>query len=118
MASVLAKVLIALSKGDYDEALVNCNQAVELDPKYATAYGWRGTVYSGKGNLDQAIADYSKAIELNPGYAYAYNHRGRLYREKGLKPQAIADFEKYLQLDPNASDRAQVEQWLRELKGQ
>ena len=35
-----------------------------------------------------------------------------------LKAQAIADFETYLRLVPNASDRAQVEQWLRELKGQ
>jgi len=35
-----------------------------------------------------------------------------------MKPQAIADFEMYLQLIPNASDRAKVEQWIRELKGQ
>ncbi len=33
-----------------------------------------------------------------------------------MKPQAIADFEMYLQFVPNASDRTQVEQWIRELK--
>ena len=48
----------------------------------------------------------------------AYYGRGNGYRMKGLKSEAIADFETYLRLNPSASDRAQVEQWLRALKGQ
>lgn len=41
----------------------------------------------------------------------------RFFARKDLT-QAIADLGKYLQLKPNASERTQVEQWLRELKGQ
>jgi len=76
-----------------------------------------------KGNLDQAFADqakalYTTALELDPRSTAAYYHRGDAYRQKGLKAEAIADMESYLKLAPNASNRAQVEGWIRELKGQ
>jgi tetratricopeptide (TPR) repeat protein len=94
------------------------NKAIDLDPKYALAYDNRGSAYATKSNLDQAIADYNTAIDLDAKYAKAYHNRGLVYLQKGLKPQAIADFETYLRLEPNASERARVEQWLRDLKGQ
>jgi len=102
----------------YDQAIADFSKAIELDPKYAFAYNNRGNAYSDQKKYDQAIADYSKAIELDPKYANAYWGRGLAFREKGLKAQAIADFEMYLRLVPNASDRTQVEQFIRELKGQ
>jgi hypothetical protein len=40
------------------------------------------------------------------------------FKQKGLNSKAVADFQAYLQLNPNATNRAQVEQWLGELKGQ
>src|SRR5262249_30938086 len=51
---------------DRDNALADCNQAIQLDPKYAIAYNTRGVVWRAKGDHDRAIADYSDAIRLNP----------------------------------------------------
>jgi regulator of sirC expression with transglutaminase-like and TPR domain len=68
--------------------------------------------------FDEALACYDQALQLQPDYADAYRNRALAYRDKGSKPQAITDVEKYLQLAPNAADRAQVEQWLAELKAQ
>jgi tetratricopeptide (TPR) repeat protein len=116
--SYFARGNVYLDKGDYDRAIADYTKTIELDAKDASAYFNRALAQRKKGNLDQALDDYSKAIELDPKYANAYYNRGLLYREKSMKPQAIADFEMYLQLIPNASDRAKVEQWIRELKGQ
>ncbi len=109
-------------KGSYDQAIADYNKLIEFDPKFQGAYHFRGKAYQKKGNLDRAMADFNKAIELDPNYFDCYRDRGVFYRQQGLESQAIADFEMYLRLTPNvapnASDRAQVEQWLRELKGQ
>jgi tetratricopeptide (TPR) repeat protein len=91
---------------------------MELDLTSPRPYNNRGLAYEDQGEWARAFADYSKAIELNPSFAIAYLNRGALYREQGRKGKAIADLEKYLELDPNATDRAQIEEWLRELKGQ
>ena len=48
----------------YDEALQECNKAIELDPNYAIAYGTRAFIYIEKGQYDLTIADCNKAIEL------------------------------------------------------
>ncbi len=54
---------------DYDKALADYNKAIELDPKFATAYYNRGFVDADKKDYDKALADYNKAIELDPKYA-------------------------------------------------
>ncbi len=53
-------------EGAYDKAILEFNQAIELDPNYADAYNWRGNMYFFKGEYDQSTADYNKAIELDP----------------------------------------------------
>jgi len=69
-------------------------------------------------DYDRAIGFLDQAVKLMPNESMAYSARGEAYKLKGDKAKAIADFEMYIKLAPNASDRAQVEQWLRELKGQ
>jgi regulator of sirC expression with transglutaminase-like and TPR domain len=54
---------------------------------------------------------------LNPNDAKAYYYRGFAYAEQGKYDRAIADLETYLKLRPDAENRAQVEQWIKELKG-
>src|SRR5712692_6754106 len=70
-------------KGEYDRAVADYNEAIWLDPKYATAYGNRGNSYRLKRDYDRAIADYSEAIRLDPKYAVAYGGRGNAYHSKG-----------------------------------
>ena len=48
--------------GNHKEALNAFNKAIELNPKFALAYGNRGVAYSDLGNYQQAINDYTKAI--------------------------------------------------------
>jgi tetratricopeptide (TPR) repeat protein len=53
-------------KGDYDRAIVDFDQAIRLDPKYAKAYATRGEVYEAKNDPDHVIADFEQALKLNP----------------------------------------------------
>jgi len=87
-------------QGKYDDAVVELNKAISIDPNNAQAYFFRGLIHSKKGDLDQAISDYDKAINLSPNYAKAYNNRGWDYFRKGNFDLAIADCTKSIEILP------------------
>jgi len=92
----------SIKKGNFDQAILDINKAIELNPNDAMAYEIRGSAYQqGKGNYDQAILDFSKAIELNPNDAGAYEIRGSAYQGKGNHDQAILDYTKAIEIDPH-----------------
>jgi len=51
--------------GEYEEAIVELNKAIELNPEYADAYYNRGIAFDKSGEVAQAISDYEKCIELS-----------------------------------------------------
>jgi Flp pilus assembly protein TadD len=65
----------ACRNGQYDQAIVHYNKALELNSGYAEAYVNRGVANARKGKPDQAIADFNKALKLNPNDAKAYYNR-------------------------------------------
>ncbi len=91
-------------KGEYDRAIADCNQALQLNPNLAEAYHNRGVAYGTKGEYDREIADYNQALQLNPNLAEVYYNRGIAYRAKGEYDRAIADYNQALQLNPNYAD--------------
>jgi predicted AlkP superfamily phosphohydrolase/phosphomutase/Tfp pilus assembly protein PilF len=67
--AVLASYAGALGAlGRYDEALVQLNRAIELDPLNAEAYHNRGLVYEKQGMRDEALADYRTALRYRTDY--------------------------------------------------
>ena len=58
-----------LSEGNYQEAIIAFNAAIEIDPKRPEAYMGRGGVAIGSGetaeNLASALADYEQAVALD-----------------------------------------------------
>ena len=61
---------------DYQGAISDTNQALEINPKNSNAYYNRGVSKTNLQDYQGAIADYTKVIEINPQYANAYNNRG------------------------------------------
>jgi tetratricopeptide (TPR) repeat protein len=61
-------------KGQYDQAISDFNNAIEINPRYIKAYNNRGIVYRLMGQYDKAISDFNKAIEINPLDAEGYNN--------------------------------------------
>lgn len=51
-------------KNQYQQAIFNCDRAIQLDPKLADAYGWRGNSKTALGETKAALIDYEKAQAL------------------------------------------------------
>ena len=106
----------AYNQSNYDEAIADYNQAINLDPNYAKAYNNRGAVYYKLDDFEKAIADYNQAINLDPNYALFYWNRGDLQQQLGHNDEAMTDFHKCLTLNPDASTRQKVEAALQQLE--
>jgi tetratricopeptide (TPR) repeat protein len=89
-----------LNLGNYRQAIVDYNKAIEIRPKYTDAYYNRGISYWHLGNKMQAIRDFDSAIEINPNYAEIYYGRGNVYAALGNYRQAIRDFDKAIEINP------------------
>jgi len=88
-----------LFRGEYDHAIANFDQALQLDPQSVPAYFSRGRANKLNGNYEQALHDYTQAIQLDPKAVAAYVNRGQIYNLEGDRDRAIADFNQAIQLD-------------------
>ena len=88
-----------LNQHNYEWAIVNCDEALKLDPNCADAYGCRGIAYHRQNNNERAIADYDKAIKLGINSAPTCLFRGTAHFSQGDYEQAIADYSKAIELD-------------------
>lgn len=94
--------------GEYDRAIQDYDQAIQLEPDSALAYYDRANAYDSKGEYDRAIANYDLVIQLAPqgDHAYyAYFGRGYAYSAKGEYDRAIQDYDRAIRLN---SDDASV----------
>ena len=89
------------TKGQYDRAIANYDQAIRLNPNYAIAFYNRGYAWRAKGEYDRSIADYDQVIRLDPNFSAAFNNRGTAYDDKKDFDRAIADYDQAIRLDPN-----------------
>ncbi len=87
-------------QGEYERAIADYDQAIELNPEYAAAYSNRGNTYSKQGEYERAIADYDQAIELNPEYAAAYYNTACAYALQENIEAALPPLRRALELDP------------------
>jgi len=88
------------AQSNYDDAIVDFNKALELDPKsYKVAY-YRGVVRSVLRQLPEAIDDYTMSLDINPFQAYCLFRRGQAYFHIGDYPQALSDCEAALAMEP------------------
>jgi tetratricopeptide (TPR) repeat protein len=85
-------------KSDYDQAIADCTQAIEIDPGVALAYVTRGDAYRLKGDYGRSFADCNKAIKLDPSNAQAFANRGETHRLKNEYRQALEDCNKAISL--------------------
>jgi len=87
------KGIILKGMRKYEEAIVQYNKAILVDPSYEKAYFNIGLVFQTLGNLKEAIVHYDKAIELsNPKNSLYYCSRGTAYTELGQTVKALQDF--------------------------
>jgi Flp pilus assembly protein TadD len=84
------------------EAIKDCEKAIELDPKFADLYISRGIAYINLFNPHEAIKNYNKVIELDPKSVLAYINLGLAYDRLHNYKEAIKDYDKAIELDPKS----------------
>ena len=83
-----------------DDAIVEFNKALQVDPTHARSYNSRGNAWRLKGELDLAIADFNEAIRIDPNFPFPYNGRAAAFYDKGDLDRAIADNTAVIRLNP------------------
>lgn len=88
-------------KGQYDEAIINLNLAVDSKPENDMAWLTRGIVRIHMSDFSSAVVDFNKAIYLNPARPKTYLYRYIAYSRTENYQFAFGDINHYLGLAPS-----------------
>ncbi len=80
-------------QGRTDEAVVEFERAIEIDPQFTPAYNNLAGSVARQGKLDEAATYYRRSIAQKPSTA-AYYALGGILQTQGKKEEATAEFEK------------------------
>jgi tetratricopeptide (TPR) repeat protein len=90
-----------LQNGDVNDALVQYQDALNIDPHNAVARNNLGTALLKKGDADEAINQYRQAIQDDPGYILARINLANQLLPKGQVDEAIIQYQEALKIDPD-----------------
>ncbi len=86
-------------KNDYDKAIKDLDEAIRLDPKYATARYNRAAFFFLKEDYEKATKDLDEVIRLDPKNVKAFGERAWARIKLEQYDKAVADFEQALKLE-------------------
>jgi superkiller protein 3 len=89
------------AQGEYELAIASYQQAINLDPKYATPHNNLGNVYKAQGEYELATASYQQAINLDPKKALYHNNLAEVYFYQGQYELALTNIQQAINLNPN-----------------
>lgn len=99
-----AQGTLADNKQQWDIAINNYLQAIQLDDKYADAYIGLGGDFYEKGSYDLEIKNYLKAVQLAPENTDYLYYLATAYEDIGQYSNAIDTYKKVLKLNPSYKD--------------
>ena len=89
-----------LASGEVGEAEDAFRQAVESDPRSATAHYSLGYLYQLRGKLPESIHEYTRALEIDPYKAEAFANLAAAYSKIGDVNAALKALDDALSLEP------------------
>ncbi len=93
-----------LQKGRVEDAMVQFQEALQINPDYAPAHNNLGNVLIQKGKMDEAMVHFQRALDLKPDYAEAHNNLGNVLLQKGRVDEAVAHYQKALQINADYAE--------------
>lgn len=73
-AQHLERAFALEDRDEYEEALEECDAAVQVDPTLADAYNLRGVILEELGRNGEAIQAYREVLRLDPGFAAVHEN--------------------------------------------
>ncbi len=85
----------------WDSALNNCNQAIELSPTSTGARMVRGMVHREEGRLQEALTDFEAVLERDPFNQSALENAAYVAGQAGESEKSRQYYSEFLELDPD-----------------
>jgi len=93
--------LLLESNGMYQQAVVNMEKVIELQPEHAEALNFIGYTWADNNiHLDRALEYIKRAVELKPGNGYMADSLGWVYFRLGEFEKAEIELEHAIELEP------------------
>lgn len=89
-----------IKQGNYDEAILACDKAIELEPRYAMPWNNKGSALAALGKYNESLQAYDMAIEIEPENAMPWNNRGSALAFLGKYNESIQAYDRAIELDP------------------
>lgn len=85
-------------QGRLQDAITECQKAIEVDPEYGNPYNDIGSYLIEQGKLDEAVSWLEKALEAKRYESYCYPHYnlGRIWEQKGNWFRAVDSYQNAL----------------------
>lgn len=96
-----SQATMASNQKNFDDAISNYKQAIEIDEKYVDAYLGLGVAYYEKGQFDLELEAYQKAIEIDPNNADSLWYLASAYEDLGKFDQALKYYQDALKVKPD-----------------
>ncbi len=100
-------------QSNFNAAIIEFDNAINLNPNYIDAYGDRGASRANLGQYEAAILDYQKAEQLGMKSSILYSNWGYAYYRLKQPDTALTFLEKAIKIDPNNGN---VYRWRGEIK--
>lgn len=103
-------------KKNYKSAVEQFTYAIQLNPKLADAYIYRGIAKDALDDFSGAISDFTAAKDIDTNDVFAYTERAKTYLNMKNYDAAEKDFLKIVTLSPNSRDAEEAWEYLAEIK--
>jgi tetratricopeptide (TPR) repeat protein len=90
--------------GRVDEAILNYEVALQIDPGFYPAYLNLGYAYYKKKEYDEALEAFNHAARLNPGDYKAHLNLGIVFTDLNMFEQAVSSFDRAFMIRKTAAD--------------
>ena len=119
LAEAHASLGMAKTLGDRDwaGARAEFEEAIRLNPKYATAHQWYGILLSIQGKHDEALAEINRAVELDPLSLIINTDKGRILYYAHRYDEAIRQLQDTLKMDADFGMAHNILGWCYAEKG-
>ena len=89
-----------LDTGRIDEAIVELQRAVELQPTFPDARFNLGNAFRINGDVERAVAEYERTLRMDPHHAGTHNNLAVILDDRGETEAAVPHYRQALKGDP------------------
>ncbi len=94
---------IYIDKGEYDKAILECKETLEIYPRNKTAWFHLGVAYKEKGAYFLAEGAFEHFLEIDPLSSIVLGYLSDIYHKNGEYFKAITTIKQAIDIEPNVA---------------